>query len=299
MATRLSPQLTNNTRVATRLAPHKHASSIPITSAAPTFVTDASGTVVQTLDYYPFGATRISSSVGGANSARKYGDQFSDDSSLDYFNARYYDPSRGQFLSEDPQFKALGTSELDKLSRGQEVLSNPQELNSYSYALNNPIRNVDTTGNASVSAYALNPILTALQVVLIKLSATLYDMAHSQSSSMTSTFFSRSADIDPKPVQATPTNNYSYITNAVKLSPEYNSFMQRVVKDANKSGKNEFDHKYAGGDSGDSINFTFGDLYTSIGGTLSTDVSGIKEKNGRAFNAPKEDLEKTILEKGP
>jgi RHS repeat-associated protein len=67
-------------------------------------VTNASGTVVQTLDYYPFGGTRISSSVGGANSARKYVNRFADQSSLDYLTNRYYDPSRGQFLSEDPTF---------------------------------------------------------------------------------------------------------------------------------------------------------------------------------------------------
>jgi hypothetical protein len=41
-------------------------------------VTNASGTVVQTLDFYPYGATRISSSVGGADSARKYIGQFAD-----------------------------------------------------------------------------------------------------------------------------------------------------------------------------------------------------------------------------
>src|SRR5215472_9952585 len=67
-------------------------------------VTNASGTVVQTLDYYPYGAARISTSVGGADSARKYIGQFADQSSLDYLNARYYDSARGQFVSEDPVF---------------------------------------------------------------------------------------------------------------------------------------------------------------------------------------------------
>jgi YD repeat-containing protein len=60
-------------------------------------VTDASGTVVQTLDYYPYGATRINTSTGGADSARKYIGQFSDQSNLDYLQARYYDSARGQF----------------------------------------------------------------------------------------------------------------------------------------------------------------------------------------------------------
>jgi RHS repeat-associated protein len=70
-------------------------------------VTNASGTVVQTLDYYPYGATRISTNVGGADSARKYIGQFADQS-LDYLNARYYSSDRGQFISEDPSFLAIG-----------------------------------------------------------------------------------------------------------------------------------------------------------------------------------------------
>src|SRR5215470_17002912 len=71
-------------------------------------VTNASGTVVQTLDYYPYGATRISTNIGGADSARKYIGQFTDQSGLDYLNARYVDSNRGQFLSQDPTFLALG-----------------------------------------------------------------------------------------------------------------------------------------------------------------------------------------------
>jgi uncharacterized protein RhaS with RHS repeats len=39
-------------------------------------ITNASGTVVQTLDYYPYGATRISSKGGGGDPAKKYIGQF-------------------------------------------------------------------------------------------------------------------------------------------------------------------------------------------------------------------------------
>ena len=67
-------------------------------------VTNASGAVVQTLDYYPYGATRINTSSGGADSTRKFIGQYADASNLDYLNARYYDPSRGQFISQDPVF---------------------------------------------------------------------------------------------------------------------------------------------------------------------------------------------------
>jgi hypothetical protein len=50
-------------------------------------VTDENDNVVQTLDYYPYGATRISVATS-TNEKRKYIDQFSDDSGLSYLNAR-------------------------------------------------------------------------------------------------------------------------------------------------------------------------------------------------------------------
>jgi RHS repeat-associated protein len=67
-------------------------------------VTDSSGGVVQTLDYYPYGATRINSGQNAEN--RQFIGQFTDQSALSYLNARYYDSSRGQFLSQDPTFLA-------------------------------------------------------------------------------------------------------------------------------------------------------------------------------------------------
>src|SRR5215831_2630226 len=100
-------------------------------------VTNASGTVVQTLDYYPYGAARISTSVGGADSARKYIGQFADASNLDYLNARYYDGNRGQFLSEDPLF--VGDQ------RAQNLMD-PQSLNAYSYSDDDPIGQRDPSG---------------------------------------------------------------------------------------------------------------------------------------------------------
>jgi hypothetical protein len=52
-------------------------------------VTDENDEVVQTLDSYPYGSTRISSATS-TNERRKYIGQFSDDSGLSYLNARYY-----------------------------------------------------------------------------------------------------------------------------------------------------------------------------------------------------------------
>jgi RHS repeat-associated protein len=142
--------------------------------------TDETGTVVQTLDYYPYGSTRISS--GQNATSRQFIGQFSDQSNLSYFNARYYSSDRGQFISQDPTFLAIGDPstlgqltkqdqptlssdvkqltgprKMDGLSwtqasvwRGRsiqdEYLRDPQTQNSYSYARGNPIRLKDPDG---------------------------------------------------------------------------------------------------------------------------------------------------------
>jgi RHS repeat-associated protein len=111
-------------------------------------VTNASGTVVQTLDHYPYGGARVSSSVGGVDSARKYIGQFTDVSGLDYLNARYYNPIQGQFISQDPVFWEIGVSQ-----EGKNALSKPQALNSYGYANDNPLTNKDPLGR---EAYGVN-----------------------------------------------------------------------------------------------------------------------------------------------
>jgi RHS repeat-associated protein len=71
-------------------------------------VTDENDNVVQTLDYYPYRGTRVSVSTS-TKDKRQFIGQFTDDSTLSYFNARYYDSGRGQFTSEEPFFSALAT----------------------------------------------------------------------------------------------------------------------------------------------------------------------------------------------
>ena len=101
-------------------------------------VTDASGTVAQLLDYYPSGATRVSSNTYPTNEKRQYIGQFADaQTNLDYFNARFYDSARGQFTSEDPVFW------------GKQDLTDPQSLNAYSYAKDNPVTKKDPSGLAA------------------------------------------------------------------------------------------------------------------------------------------------------
>ena len=101
-------------------------------------VTNASGTVVQTLDYYPYGGLRINSTSRNYSGAgRQYLNRFADQSGLDYLQARYYDPSRGQFTSQDPVFWG---------DPKDQDLRNPQSLNSYLCANDNPIANKDPNG---------------------------------------------------------------------------------------------------------------------------------------------------------
>src|SRR5262249_13520557 len=51
------------------------------------------------------------------------------------------DSARGQFISQDPVFWEIGQSQ-----DGKNALSNPQALNSYGYANDNPITNKDPNG---------------------------------------------------------------------------------------------------------------------------------------------------------
>jgi RHS repeat-associated protein len=103
-------------------------------------VTDENANLVQTLDYYPYGGTRISVATS-TRERRQFIDQFTDDSTLSYLNARYYASDRGQFMSQDPIFWEVGQT-VD----GIKALYNPQALNNYGYANDNPIANKDPNG---------------------------------------------------------------------------------------------------------------------------------------------------------
>jgi RHS repeat-associated protein len=110
-------------------------------------VTDENGNVVQTLDSYPYGSTRISVATS-TNEKRQFIGQFQDDSTLSYLNARYYDSNRGQFVNEDPTFLAIGDlNKVQQLAQDQlKLLSDPQLLNAYSYGRDNPIVSKDPLG---------------------------------------------------------------------------------------------------------------------------------------------------------
>jgi RHS repeat-associated protein len=125
-------QLASGTATGTAKTRYVHPDHLGSTNV----VTDENAALVQTLDYYPYGATRISVATS-TRERRQFIGQFTDDSSLSYLNARYYDNGRGQFLSEDPVFWN---------DPKQQNLSDPQSFNTYSYSTDNPITKKDPTG---------------------------------------------------------------------------------------------------------------------------------------------------------
>jgi RHS repeat-associated protein len=91
---------------------------------------DASGTIIATYDYAPYGAA-VASMSPAPNGPGYTGHVNDPESGLVYMQARYYDPSVGRFLSVDPVTPAAG---------------NAFNFNRYAYVSNNPVVNIDPDG---------------------------------------------------------------------------------------------------------------------------------------------------------
>ncbi len=93
-------------------------------------ITDETGSVVQILEYSPFG--EVSRNTGNYSTDKRFTGKIWDEvSALLYFGARYYDPELGRFITADPTIAHPFDS---------------QDLNRYSYCRNNPINYIDPTG---------------------------------------------------------------------------------------------------------------------------------------------------------
>ena len=116
-------------------------------------VTSESGVQTGRQDFDPWGNIRGTSSVNATR--RGFTGQYRDDSGLLFYNARYYHPFLSRFISADtivPGSNPLTVAPLDALAQAAWQSSgsgaaNPQDLNRYSYALNNPLRYTDPTGH--------------------------------------------------------------------------------------------------------------------------------------------------------
>jgi RHS repeat-associated protein len=82
------------------------------------------------------------------------------ESGLDYFLARYYSSAQGRFTSPDPRNVMLERQDAEDAEEGNALLKgylqNPQHWNRYPYALNNPLKYVDPTGEAEEIVVNLN-----------------------------------------------------------------------------------------------------------------------------------------------
>ncbi len=106
---------------------YAHQDSLNSTS----LVTSSTGTSLGSTKYYPYGITRS----GSVPTDEKFTGQKLDNTGLYYYNARYYDPVIGRFLSADTLIQDI---------------HNPQCLNRYSYVLNNPLKYIDPNGHRMV-----------------------------------------------------------------------------------------------------------------------------------------------------
>ena len=94
-------------------------------------VTNASGTVVGEQRYYPYGETRFT--TGTIFTDKLFtGQREITGLGIYHYNARFYSPKIGRFLSPDTIVPGA---------------ANPQAYNRYSYVLNNPLRYTDPTGH--------------------------------------------------------------------------------------------------------------------------------------------------------
>ena len=106
--------------------------------------TNSSGGEVARQSYYPYGAVR--NPVGGMPTDIGFTGQRAESGlgSLMFFQARYYSPAVGRFLSAD-------TIVPDP--------SNPQGLNRFGYSLSNPLKYTDPSGHCPAPAASMGPVI--------------------------------------------------------------------------------------------------------------------------------------------
>ena len=125
-------------------------------------LTDSSGNVVRSYAYDSWGRPQGTEPAGPANPFLFAGCEYDVETGLCYLRARCYDPATGRFISSDPldiagllltaQDPAAGFALLPASAAvlasdvGTGLLRAPQQLNPYSYALNNPIALRDPSG---------------------------------------------------------------------------------------------------------------------------------------------------------
>jgi RHS repeat-associated protein len=98
--------------------------------------TDINANKVQTVAYDPYGNVDPNHSSGSIIPYTYTGKELDPETGLYYFGARYYDSAQGRFITPDTIVQSPG---------------NPQTLNRYAYAGNNPMAFVDPSGHGFFS----------------------------------------------------------------------------------------------------------------------------------------------------
>jgi RHS repeat-associated protein len=110
---------------------------------------DASGNIIATFDYAPYGSRAMGTAPDGPGYTGHVNDP---ELGLVYMQARYYDPVVGRFLSTDPVSPAA---------------SNPFNFNRFTYANNNPIANIDPNGRDCTSTNGMTTCIIPVTGSLI------------------------------------------------------------------------------------------------------------------------------------
>lgn len=100
-------------------------------------LTDSGGNLVERIKYYPFGEIR----EGGNEKYSFTGKEKDRSTDYYYFEARYYNPEFKHFTQADTALPDI---------------YNPQNLNRYSYVVNNPLRFIDPNGHSAIGTNEWN-----------------------------------------------------------------------------------------------------------------------------------------------
>ncbi|MBF0478533.1 MAG: RHS repeat-associated core domain-containing protein [Candidatus Omnitrophica bacterium] len=98
-------------------------------------LTDSTGVKKELIEYDPFGSYSRHEKYGTSDEVARFyftGKKLDGDTGLYFFEARFYDPSLGRFITPDTLIQSP---------------SNPQTFNRYSYCGNNPVNRIDPSGH--------------------------------------------------------------------------------------------------------------------------------------------------------